>query len=84
MQINLHVTERFERALRRFMKARGLANKSEAIRVAVEEAAERESRKTPADFAALRGAALKAPLSERPKFRSEDDLWREPTRTRRG
>lgn len=76
MQINLHVTEKFERALKRFMRARGLSNKSEAIRIAVEEAAEREARARPTDFASLRGAALAAPPSTRRRFKSDDDLWK--------
>jgi hypothetical protein len=75
-QFNIHVTPGFERALSRFMRLRGLTNKSEAVRVAVEEAAAREvaARKT-VSFADLRGAALRAPPNPSPRFASEDDLW---------
>lgn len=38
-QINLHVTPKFEADLARLMKNRGIKNKSEAIRLAVREAA---------------------------------------------
>lgn len=75
-QINIHVTPEFERALKRFMRVRAISNKSEAIRIAVEEAAERASRtKQKTDFNRWRGAALISPLNENARFRSEDDLW---------
>lgn len=76
MQINIHVTPRFERALLRLMRARGLKNKSEAIRLAVEEAADRANAGARTDFATWRGAGLAAPTSERPRFTSDDDLWK--------
>lgn len=39
-QINFHTTPEFEQALAALMKARGLRSRSEAIRAAVQEAAE--------------------------------------------
>ena len=39
-QINFHTTPEFEKALAALMKARGLKTRSEAIRLAVQEAAE--------------------------------------------
>jgi hypothetical protein len=75
-QLNIHVTSSFERALSRFMKLRGLTSKSEAVRVAVEEAAAREAGgRRPFALGALRGAALGAPPNPNPRFQSEDDLW---------
>jgi hypothetical protein len=75
-QLNIHVTPGFARALERFMRLRSISNKSEAVRIAVEEAAQRESRvRRRAEFASWRGAGLQAPLNPSPRFRSEDDLW---------
>ena len=76
-QLNIHMTPEFERALARLMRVRGITSKSEAVRVAVQEAAERAGRRRRgADFGELRGAALRAPLNSRPRFFSHDDLWR--------
>jgi hypothetical protein len=75
-QLNIHVTASFERALSRFMKLRGLTSKSEAVRLAVEEAAVRElAGQKRLSFSDLRGAALGAPPNPSPRFRSEDELW---------
>lgn len=41
-QLNIHLTPAFEEKLRRFMRARGIKSKSEAVRIAVEEGLERE------------------------------------------
>ncbi|MBK6849073.1 MAG: ribbon-helix-helix protein, CopG family [Proteobacteria bacterium] len=40
-QLNINLTADFSRALERLMRARGLRSKSEAVRLAVTEAAER-------------------------------------------
>jgi hypothetical protein len=75
-QLNIHLTPAFERALRRLMRLRGITVKSEAVRLAVEEAAERASRaSTAGDLSLLRGVGKRAPENARPRFRSEDDLW---------
>ena len=74
-QLNLNVTEEFERDLRRFMRLRGITKQSEAIRQAVREAAAKASATPHSDFRSWLGLGLKAPLDPKPRFRSEDDLW---------
>ena len=54
--MNLIVTPAFEAALERLMRRRGFANKSEAVRAVVEEAAGTEE--TPEEIRAARIAAL--------------------------
>lgn len=76
-QLNLHTTDSFEQALARFMRARGLTNKSEAVRIAVEEAAARAvRRRRPGGLRALWRAGLGAPPNDNPRFHSHDDLWK--------
>ena len=76
-QININVTPEFEAALVRLMRLRGIRSKSEAIREAVAESAERATRAAPvADFSPWIGAALKAPLNRSPRFATHVDLWR--------
>ncbi len=58
-QINLHTTPQFEDDLAIFMKARGLRTKSEAIRLAVHEAAVQAIPER--DIAALRGFVHRLP-----------------------
>ena len=55
-QMNLIVTPAFEAALERLVKRRGFANRSEAVRTVVEEAAGVEE--TPEEIRAARMAAL--------------------------
>ena len=74
-QLNLNVTPEFERDLRRYMKQRGIARKSEAIRLALRDAVERVGSGGDYDFRAWLGLGLKAPLRRKPRFQSEDDLW---------
>ena len=74
-QLNLNVTEQFERDLRRFMRQKGITKQSEAIRQAVREAAAKTSITSHADFRSWLGLGLKAPLNPKPRFRGEDDLW---------
>jgi Arc/MetJ-type ribon-helix-helix transcriptional regulator len=73
-QINVNVTREFERDLRLLMEQRRLANKSEAIRTAVREAAERDSSAARFDFRSLLGMGLRSPLRRRRPL-TEDDLW---------
>lgn len=76
-QLNIHMTPRFEEALRRFMRARGLKTKSEAVRVAVEEGLVQASRRAgTAQFADWLGLGKRAPENPRSRFGSDDDLWR--------
>ena len=74
-QLNLNVTEGFERDLESFMKSRRIARKSDAVRQALREAAARSAGDSEYDFRAWLGYGLKAPLARKRKFRSEDDLW---------
>jgi hypothetical protein len=74
-QLNLNVTPEFDKDLRRFMKQRGIARKSDAIRLALREAAARTKANSNDDFRSWLGMGLKSPLNPKPRFRSEDDLW---------
>jgi hypothetical protein len=74
-QINLNVTAEFERDLRRFMKERKLSRKSDAIRVALHEAATSKAAGGEYDFRPWLGLGLRAPLRRKRRFHSEDDLW---------
>lgn len=74
-QINLHTTPDFERALARLMKARRFSTKSEAIRVAVQEATERAVRRSTPAFDGWLGQGNQAPIAPSPRFRTDDDLW---------
>lgn len=74
--LNLNMTPEFERALQRLMRGRGIASKSEAVRVAVLEAADRDrARVRPVAFQELRGAGVRAPVRTKRRFAGEDDLW---------
>ena len=76
-QININVTPAFEAALVRLMRLRGIRSKSEAIREAVAESADRSSGAAPVeDFSPWVGAALRAPLNPSPRFAGHDDLWK--------
>jgi hypothetical protein len=74
-QLNLNVTEEFERDLRRYMRQKGLTKQSEAIRLALREAVAKASAASHSDFRSWLGLGLKAPLNPKARFRGEDDLW---------
>lgn len=74
-QINLHVTDRFEKDLRRYMRARGIPTKSAAIRTAVREGCQRSASAKGTDFLSWVGLGKKGP-GKRGRFASHDDLWR--------
>jgi metal-responsive CopG/Arc/MetJ family transcriptional regulator len=74
-QLNINMTPELERALRRLMRERKIATKSEAIRIAVFEAVEARRAKVP-NFQALRGVGLRAPVQTRRRFSDEDALWK--------
>jgi hypothetical protein len=74
-QLNLNVTSEFERDLKLIMKARKVPNKSAALRLAVHETAERAKQEPRYDLRSLLGIGLKAPLTRRKKYLTEDDLW---------
>ncbi len=74
-QINLHVTERFEKDLRRFMRARGIPTKSAAIRTAVREGCDRTTTSKDVDVRSWLGIGNRG-RAKRRRFASHDDLWR--------
>jgi hypothetical protein len=77
-QLNMHVSEDFDRALREYMRRRRIRTKAEAIRRAVAESLERAKAEQPTiDFRAWIGAALEAPLDPNARFQTDDDLWDE-------
>jgi Arc/MetJ-type ribon-helix-helix transcriptional regulator len=73
-QLNLNVTAEFDAALKSLMRSRGIRSKSEAIRIAVQETAQKctgERR----SFSSWLGMANQAPVNPRPRFSGDDDLW---------
>lgn len=75
-QININVTPEFARDLSRYMKRKGIRQKTEAIRKAVCEAAEKVNASgKEGEFRNLLGIGLKAPLNPYPRFKTEDELW---------
>jgi hypothetical protein len=74
-QLNLNVTPEFERDLKLFMRRKGIKRKSDAIRTALREFAERERVKSDCDFHSLLGIGLKTPVNPNPRFKTEDELW---------
>lgn len=75
-QININVTPEFAKNLSRYMKKRGIRQKSEAIRKAVHEVAEKvETSTREGEFRNLLGIGLKAPVNPNPRFKTEDELW---------
>jgi hypothetical protein len=73
-QLNVNVTPEFERDLRQYMKKRGLATKSDAVRQALHEAVRRGSSAS-CDYRSWLGLGLRAPLRNERRFKSEDELW---------
>ena len=74
-QLNLNVTPEFERDLHRYMKTKGITQKSDAVRQAVHEAARPGIANARYDYRAWLGLGLKHPLNPKPRFDSEDALW---------
>lgn len=75
-RFNMQMNETFERDLTSFMELRGIATKSEAVRVAVREGVKSSSVKSKQyNFRAWLGAGLGPGLNPNPKFESDDDLW---------
>lgn len=80
-QVNINTDANFERDLRRLMKTRNFRNKSEAIRAAVKEAAERASHTSEQpQFKSWLGLGTQTPQNPKPRFRSDADLWRDGSR----
>jgi len=74
-QFNVNVTPEFEKDLRQVMKTGGFKTKSEAVRQAVRDAAERARPTKKYDFRSLIGVALRGKENPNPRFKTEDDLW---------
>ncbi len=77
-QVNLHVDADFEASLEALMRGRGLRSKSEAIRLAVREAAARYQAPPRRDFSQLQGLVarvlpLGAPLPQAAELEAEID-----------
>lgn len=76
-QLNINMTSSFERDLRRLMKVRHIKTKAEAVRVAIQETLEHTtSHLKPLDFSSWVGAATQVPINKKPRFKSDDDLWK--------
>lgn len=77
-QINLHVTAEFEKELEQLMKVKQLKTKTLAIRIAVKECLEHAiaAQKIPSDFSHWIGLGNQATMNEKPRFESDDDLWK--------
>ena len=74
-QINLHTTPDFEADLEALMRARGIRTKSEAIRVAVKEAApKREAKRPRGDLTSLIGLIDRLPGPRLTEKTSEEVL----------
>ena len=75
-QLNIHLTPRFEKALRTLMRRRGLKTKSEAVRLAVEEAVERTACDVAVcDFREWVGRGKQTAENPKPRFDGHDQLW---------
>jgi Arc/MetJ-type ribon-helix-helix transcriptional regulator len=74
-QLNVNITPEFERDLRRVMKVGGFKTKSDAVRHAIREVAQRSASTQKTDFRSWIGLALKGKPNPNPRFKSEDDLW---------
>jgi hypothetical protein len=74
-KLSISVNPEFERNLSIFMKRRNLTRKAGAVRIAVQEAAQRESGGGEYDYRTWLVLGLKVPLRKTRRFRSEDELW---------
>jgi len=75
-QLNIHMTPIFEQELKKFMKMRRLKTKAEAVRIAVKEGLEHSVQAKPTDFSNWIGLGKEIPDNKKPRFHSDDDLWR--------
>lgn len=76
IKLNLNLTQSFLDTLQAFMTLRRIKTKSEAIRIAVEEALKHSSTSQKTfDFSTLKGAGKDFPRNKNPRFRSHDQLW---------
>jgi hypothetical protein len=73
-QLNVNVTPEMERDLRQYMRKHGLDTKSDAIRLALHEAA-KQAATAVCDYRSWLGLGLRAPLRNKRQFKNEDELW---------
>jgi hypothetical protein len=71
-QLNIQMTPEFENNLRRYMASRGIKNKSEAVRRAIEEGLGRTPDPSKFSWTSLRGQGLGTTT---PQFTGNDQLW---------
>jgi hypothetical protein len=75
-QLNIQMSAAFEQKLKRYMRARGIKKKSDAMRQALDDAMKLPTKKpTKTSFRDLLGSANKFPQRPRREWLSEDDLW---------
>jgi hypothetical protein len=75
-QLNIHLTPEFEQTLSEYMRLRGLRTKSDAVRLAIQEAVDRERRlRRVPDFTRWLGLGKQVAENPHPKFHSDDELW---------
>ncbi len=73
-QLNLKITEEFERDLRTMMRQRGITEPTEAIHRALREAVAKTAVSSHKSYRAWLGMGLKGSLNPKPRFRG-CDLW---------
>lgn len=71
-QMNLQITPEFEANLQRLMRARKIKSRSQAVRLAVEEAANAEERKV--TWAELQGI-LRPAIDAGLRMPTDDEIW---------
>jgi hypothetical protein len=74
-QLNIHMTEAFEKKLKRYMRVRGIKTKSDAVRTAVEESLRLAEKPRKFSINDLYGLAKNLPKTPRSQWLTEDDLW---------
>lgn len=76
-QLNINMSPEFEKDLLKFMRARRLKTKAEAIRTAIKEGLEHTiGHAKHVNFQTWIGLGKQAPLNKKNKFHSDDDLWK--------
>lgn len=76
-QLNIHLTDAFARDLQKFMKIRHISTKAEAIRTAIKEGLEHSAaNEKTTDFSAWLGLAKQVPINNKPRFKSDEELWK--------
>lgn len=75
-QLNINLAPEFQENLEKLMRLRGITSKSDAVRLAVKEAVERQTAQKPkTNWRALLGWANQFPENPDSRFKSHDELW---------